>query len=402
MLECKNCGGLNVKITEGKTRTNYYCTDCQSRNKPIITDSELVSENVRLAKQKQHQQDSNRIERKAFREHARVENAYTEYVKALDSSISKLADRFAFKLNERINLYENSNDEVGLIQLSDLHLNEIVNSAHNKFDMKVASKRLAKLAVEACNTFSARGISNVVVALTGDLLNSDRRLDELLSQATNRAMATVISTELITQFLLDIASMFNITVVSTLGNEGRADKDWSWNNVIASNNYDFTIVAMARKIIQTMDIPLITFGSIDQYELVVNINGQNVLFTHDVSKQTSVQSKTQSLIGRYKLAGIDIDCVFSGHLHASRNTDLSYRSSSLVGSNDYNEKALNLIGRAAQNIAIFGKDYRYVTSIDLQNTGDIDGYDIDYDLMEYNARSASKLIDKRTIMEVKV
>ena len=38
-------------------------------------DRELLQFNVRLAKARQAQADTNRIERKAFREHARVENA---------------------------------------------------------------------------------------------------------------------------------------------------------------------------------------------------------------------------------------------------------------------------------------------------------------------------------------
>ena len=38
-------------------------------------DLDIVRENVRLSKQKQKTQDNNRIYNKAFREHARIENA---------------------------------------------------------------------------------------------------------------------------------------------------------------------------------------------------------------------------------------------------------------------------------------------------------------------------------------
>ena len=48
-----------------------------------IEDLELLRENVRYRKEKQKAQDVNRIERKGFREHARIENAVEEYSKEL-------------------------------------------------------------------------------------------------------------------------------------------------------------------------------------------------------------------------------------------------------------------------------------------------------------------------------
>ena len=49
----------------------------------LIADKEIVQYNIRLAKQKQKFQDLNRIERKAFREGSRLENALVEYNDAL-------------------------------------------------------------------------------------------------------------------------------------------------------------------------------------------------------------------------------------------------------------------------------------------------------------------------------
>ena len=52
------------------------CKDCGTRTvNPVLLDKDIVRENIKLAKQKQSQQDTNRIERKAFREQARYENA---------------------------------------------------------------------------------------------------------------------------------------------------------------------------------------------------------------------------------------------------------------------------------------------------------------------------------------
>jgi hypothetical protein len=64
--------------------TNGAATNpSSSRQAPLDPDQELLSFNVRLAKHRQALLDTNRIERKAFREHARVENAAAAYAREL-------------------------------------------------------------------------------------------------------------------------------------------------------------------------------------------------------------------------------------------------------------------------------------------------------------------------------
>ena len=81
-------------------------------------------------------------------------------------------------------------------------------------------------------------------------------------------------------------------------------------------------------------------------------------------------------------------------------TDNLSRGSSLVGSNAYSENALNLTGRAAQNIYIFTKEGRHDISIDLQDTFNYEGYDIKKELEAYNAKSLKKTAQNKTIFQV--
>ena len=53
-------------------------------------DLELLTETVRLAKGNQKLQDIQRIERKAFREHARIENAVTAYNEAIVNELQAI------------------------------------------------------------------------------------------------------------------------------------------------------------------------------------------------------------------------------------------------------------------------------------------------------------------------
>lgn len=173
------------------------------------------------------------------------------------------------------------------------------------------------------------------------------------------------------------------------------------NNVI-SDNYDFTVFAMLRELFEFANIEGVTFGSIDKMEEVVFINGQRWLLTHDYNKATNKQNDTQSTIGRFYLAGNPIDFVIGGHIHATRNTDYAARSSSIPGSNSYNEIALNLQGRAASNIFVINPKNRITINIDLQDVTNIIGYSITEKLEAYNVKSFEKTKKRETIFKVTI
>jgi len=79
------------------------------------------------------------------------------------------------------------------------------------------------------------------------------------------------------------------------------------------------------------------------------------------------------------------------------------RSSSLVGTNDYAEKALGLAGRASQNLYIVHQTGGFDgIKIDLQNTDGIEGYDIEDKLIAYNTKSANKVRKPDVIHQVVV
>lgn len=360
-------------------------------------DHEILTENVRLAKQRQSHQDRNRIERKSFREYARIENAVLEYSKAISDQLA----RHGAKLPKKLNLKPLGvvNGGVGIIQITDTHFNELIDLDHNKYDFRIASQRLKKLITESIGYFEYRGVERVLMAFTGDLLNSDRRLDELLSQSVNRSKASLLSTHIILQSILEVAHYYPVDIISVMGNESRTKKEMAFSNDVISDNYDFTIMAMCKKIVEVAGYKNITFGSIDTMEAVVNFGEQKWLFMHDVPKVTTRQNNTQSTIGRYFLADSPIDFVVGGHVHAHRGTDISCRAGSMAGSNAYNEHALNLHGRASSVCYVVkGKD-RFYQYIDLQNA-DNEGYEIETELEAYNAKSVSKTREGTRILEI--
>jgi predicted MPP superfamily phosphohydrolase len=355
----------------------------------LIADKDIIEYNIRLAKQKQKFQDLNRIERKSFREDSRQENALIEY----NTEIIKLLNRES--LNTKLSKKKHNTESVIVVQLADLHLNELVELESNKYDFDIASKRLQKYAYKVKEYIKFHKANKVLIAITGDLINSDRRLDEKLSMATNRAKATFLGVHLLKHFILDINEIAEVQVCCVTGNESRVNFELGWVDMVASDNYDFTIFEMLRLL-----LPDINFLRGDALELVVEINGKNMLVIHGHQLGRMDANQTGRIISKYSAKGVIIDLIICGHLHETMIRDNICRSASLVGSNAYSENALNLSGTAAQNIYCFTDDGRHDVRIDLQETKGWDGYNIKEELFAYNAKSVQKTHKKETIFKI--
>ena len=376
-------------------RQRYGCKRCKHKTIYPLSpeEAEILRENVKLAKQKQSFQDINRIERKAFREHVRVENAVAEYTKEL----VRIFDNY--ELSNLTIKHSKNNKAVGVIQFSDIHFNELVNLEHNKYDFTIASKRCKYFVDKAITYFKSANVSNVLIAQSGDLLNSDRRLDELLQMATNRAKATFLAVDIFQQIILHLNKHFNISVCSVTGNESRVKKDWGWSTMLASDNYDYTIFQILKYVFRDSNIKFIDG---DPTEIVVEVAGQNLLILHgNGAIKKGLDTSITQIMGRYKARGINVDYVIFGHIHSARVGDNFSRSSSMVGANDYSEKALNLAGRASQNCYVFyDNGNRDGIKIDLQNYNN--GYNIEKSIEAYNAKSSDKINKGTTIFKVVV
>ncbi len=356
----------------------------------LVSDKEIIEENIKLAKQKQRAQDLNRIANKSFREYARGENALVEYNKELIKVLKENS------LDVKLVKHKKKKGSVALVQIADTHFNELVDIQDNKYDFKVASKRLQKFAYYIKKYGEINNVSSFLVAITGDLLNSDRRLDEKLAMSTNRAKATFLGVHLIKHFILDLQQQADVRVCCVTGNESRVNQELGWVDLVASDNYDFTIFEMLRLL-----LPDIEFIRGDNaLELVVEINGVNVLVIHGHQLGRMTSNDVGKVVSKYAHKGIIIGFIICGHLHETMIRDMIARSASLVGPNAYSDKALNLSGRAAQNVYFFTEDGRQDIRVDLQETEGWEGYDIDEELFSYNAKSIKKTYKNNTILKI--
>jgi len=354
----------------------------------VIADKEIIQHNILLQKRSQKQADLNRIKNKAFREHSRLENALVEYNIALIDLLKTES------LKTTIKQHTSKSKQAIIVQIADTHFNELVDLKNNKYDFEVASKRMQKFAHHIKEYAKFYNVNEIFIAITGDLLNSDRRLDEKLAMSTNRAKATFLGVHLLKHFILDLNSVANISVGCVSGNESRA-YELGWVDIVATDNYDFTIFEVLRLLLP--DINFITSGGL---ELVVEVNGHNCLLIHGHQLKNMQSDKIAKVMSKYARNGIILDFMMCGHLHETKITDLFARSSSLVGANAYSENALLLSSRAAQNIYIMKDKERHDIRIDLQHTKGFNGYPINKELSSYNAKSLDKTLKKQTVFKI--
>lgn len=350
--------------------------------------------NIKLHRENQRLKDLRRIENNDLRNKERYENALIE----LNTELINLLQKNDLSKFTKLHDVKSNSANYGVIHLTDLHFNELIDSVSidNKYDFTIASKRLHKLAQQAKKLFNAYNIKTIVLADTGDFLNSDRRLDEKLSMATNRTQATLLACYLLEQFILDLNKSFNVNITYVVGNESRVNEDYGFSEIIASDSYDTMIHSILK--IMFKNCKGIKFLDSGPIETVVSLGQDNdvfnILLLHgDKISHTNLERSIYSKIAKYSHKKIVIDYVLFGHLHETRIADYYARGASLAGGNAYSEEGLNLISKASQNIFIIQPKTKDIIGckIDLQNVDDIQGYSVINALEAYNAKSVTKL-----------
>lgn len=355
------------------------------------TDEEVTDDLVKLSAQKQRLTDINNVIKKENRESYRLYNSldeiYREYTILLKSC--PLAD---FKIEHIVRTPEDK-PKWGVLQLSDIHAGETIDpreSNGNCFDFIVFSKRLQKFIDRSRIAFRAAGVTNVLIAGTGDWINSDRRLSEKLVSATTRIRSALLTTYLIQQAIIDLSKDFTIAFAGVVGNESRVFEDnFDTADVLAADNYDYLIYEQLKMLFSGKPV---AFPELQNHvnDVVKLPNGFNVLLTHGTFFKNSPDRSLPKIVQNYTLQGIPIHMALCGHIHSAAVGDIVSRSASLCGGNSYSTNDLGCASRASQNIYIINDDLGYDgIKIDLQNTDGYNGYNIIPQLEKYNVRSSS-------------
>lgn len=370
--------------------------DGESTEQPVTT-SEALAHAARLQKSVQRYQDKRRVEAKVFREHARKDSL----VMAMQQAMLDTLEQNKFTTKKTPRKPSNKTAPIGVVQFSDVHFNELIDDLDgNQYNFEIASQRVRKHILKAINYFSGFKITDVAVFMTGDLLNSDRRLDEITNAAENRSKAVFLAVDIMQQAIKELTEHFNVTVSSITGNESRVGEFVHYSNFLAGDSYDCVIHNMLSYLFK--GDKKVTFIPItNPLESVVNLNGVNFLLVHGhahrgLAATGNLEREVIAIKAKYATRGILVDYVICGHIHSAYISDNFARSSGMPGNNAYSERALNLNGKASQNLYIAWADKTIDgIKVDLQETEGIEGYPFDQTLKAYNTKGG---LDKSTVV----
>lgn len=375
-LELDNEKIHDIGVTDGTDPEDWG-----SVSVPEKTDKELIEANVKLANKVQRLNDQNRIERASFRSHARAYNMLEELTSQL---IEVFKDRKFNLETVKHQVYDlhGGPAPIGVIQLSDLHINQVIQDmVHNVFNIDIASKRIYKHVCQSINKFKTEGVQKVVIALTGDLLKSSRRMSEATENSMSGANGTFIMVDILCQIVKHINQEgFNVVIASVIGNESRTAEFIETTDYLASDNFDAMVHRMLQYILKGQE-GVTVLPMTNPFECVLELNGQNILMIHGHGHGRSANTPDKSfdaISSRYSANGVRIDHIIMGHIHSAQLGDRATRSSGLPGNDQYAVRTLNLWGKPSQVALIVYADGT-IDGIkhDLQKTDGWAGYQYD-------------------------
>ena len=396
-LDQNNIYSLNNICKRLKNESFFEVANSLGMNENVLKRYiEVLKSNHTYAKNEQKYRDITNAKGKHFREYVRVDNSIEE----LSTSIFETLNNTNFN-NEIIKVKNDENKYMGIIHWSDLHFNEYVNIESNQYNWEIASKRLRKHVQYCMDLFRHFKVTDVFIAGTGDFLNSDRRLDELMINCDNRAKAIVLAYDLLRQAILEISKEFNVYCAFICGNESRLDLDIQNTKKLVSNNFDYTLSLMLNAYFKNCSNVNI-FIPENPEECIINLMNKNILLIHGHKGFSSdIESSVSKIISKYsKTKHCNIDYVLFGHIHSAYISDNFARSGSLTGDNEYSFNKLQLTSKASQNCYLVSENSIHGFKVDLQNVDGIKGYDYDKNNETYYSLSKDKCKDYEQIIKI--
>ena len=239
---------------------------------------------------------------------------------------------------------------VPTVLLSDFHWGENVDPAQingiNEYSMKIAKKRLEKLASGTVRLLSILSpkldYPGIVVSLGGDLVSGNLHEE---TTATNDANIMPVVLDLFQElcgFLKLMAEKFGkVFVPAVAGNHGRTTRK-PWAKDRYATNYDWLIASFLAK--HFADDPRFTFLIPAGPDARYQIYNHKILLTHGDQFKTgdSVVGMIGAVIrgdlkkrSRNSQIGLDYNLLTIGHFHTYHHLSKLVVNGSLVGMNEY-------------------------------------------------------------------
>lgn len=247
-----------------------------------------------------------------------------------------------------------SGEKEAVLLLSDLHIG-IVNDNHwNKYDIEEMYKRMSFLRSRITQITMDSSVKKINVCLLGDVVSGIIHSTIRLENREDIVKQCLIASEVISELLSHLATLFEVDFYMSIGNHGRVSSNKSES--LDKENFEYFIKEMISlrcsnveglKILNNpIDDEIISFSVFDKF-LVCSHGDKFGNLSNYIPKITSMLRQVP-------------DYVCIGHLH--NHVENSYGSTELIVNPSFSgvdtyAKNLGLIGRPSQKMIVFSKEY---------------------------------------------
>lgn len=275
-----------------------------------------------------------------------------------------------------------------LLHLSDWHFEEVVKPESvmgmNEYNVEVACRRLYRVIhafLDWKQTQNAGGIAmtELLVALNGDLLTGTLHGLERHSSAPNVVRATLACGRLIALVLRDLAPHFPlIRVYGTVGNHGRLPDDKKVPTKDPTRSFDYLAYAIAQELLR--ETSHIQFNLPEAYGTAYQVGGHWVCQGHGNFINNplgvvgyGVRRHVSNLAANMGAAGKPLKYAVFGHFHQASSAEFAgvtaFIGPSLIGTQEYGFLKGGSVNRPAQQCYVFDKDLGHTETINLFGDG---------------------------------
>lgn len=256
-----------------------------------------------------------------------------------------------------------------VLTVSDWHFGAVVeDSKGNNYNFEVAKKRIAKLIRETEKYGALFGVTDIVVANIGDMIEGlyMRSYNQPFETEFNVADQISKVTKELIGLLIALSKTFNVSYFGVAGNHDR----WFFDkNTVDGDNGMKVINEGVKTFIELSEAERIEYIEVDHnfnYEKLIEIGGKKFKFIHG-----DFEGKTMNIDKHIAMDQEDIDVLVMGHYHCYQVIEgnygkLSIINGSIMGRNNFSRK-FKASANASQTLIIVTEDKVVPIKVDLQS-----------------------------------
>ena len=272
-----------------------------------------------------------------------------------------------YKFNKYYTNDVKATDTEAVLMLSDLHIGVSCDNFYNKFNSKIAKRRLEKLLDDTLDYCKRFNVTQLNVCNLGDLIHGNIHTTLRIEAEKDVVDQIKTAAELIAVFLMELANRSNMRIIYRSCTDNHSRMTQIAGDNIESENLSRLIDWYLEPRLQLSKAPIIFANdnidiSIGKFDL---LNKKKIMFAHGHSDNVN------KCVDNFIAATHEyIDYVLLAHYHNAK--EKSYGSSkvfvngSIVGTEQY-AFGKRLFGIAEQKLLIFDKDNVIDLSINVQN-----------------------------------